>query len=251
MNSKPNLNSNERIDQLTAHGVQVIQSPEVFSFSLDAVLIADFCRPAKRADRRIVDLCAGNGAVGLFIAHKTAAQIIEVEIQPRLADMAQRSILLNGLQKQMSVLNLDAKQIFASVAKDSVDTVVCNPPYFPDLKTSKKNPNQYLAIARHEIKINLAQVINISSQLLKMKGKFFLIHRPDRFSEILALLGQAQMAVNQVRLVYPKADRPANMILIEAIKNGSQQGMRFLPPLIVYGQNNQYSTTVRQILHGE
>lgn len=251
MNLKTNLNNHERIDQLTAHGVQIIQSPEVFSFSLDAVLLADFCRPAKRADRRIIDLCAGNGAVGLFISHKTAASIIEVEIQPRLADMAQRSILLNGLEKQMSVLNLDAKQIFSSVNKDSVDTVVCNPPYFPDLEMSKKNPNQYLAIARHEIKINLDQVINISSQLLKMKGKFFLIHRPDRFSEILAFLSQAQMAVNQVRLVYPKANRPANMILVEAIKKGSQQGMKFLPPLVVYDQNNQYTTAVRQMLHGK
>jgi tRNA1(Val) A37 N6-methylase TrmN6 len=245
------LKPNERIDQLYANKIKIIQSPEVFSFSLDAVLLANFSQPAKRADRSIVDLCAGNGAVGLFISQKTAARIIEVEIQQRLADMAARSIALNGLTQRMQVLNIDANQIFSYLKKDSIDTVLCNPPYFSDLIASKKNPNQYLAIARHEIKINLRQVIEIASGLLKMKGKFFLVHRPERFSEILANLSQFDLAVKRIRLIYPKKNKDANMILIEAIKAGSRQGMKFTAPLVVYDQAGNYTSEIRKMLYGK
>ena len=101
------LQSNERIDQLYAEDIKIIQSSEVFSFSLDAVLLANFPTIPKRG--RIVDLCAGNGAVGLFISRKTSAHIYQIELQDRLADMAQRSVSLNGLEEQITVYPMDLK----------------------------------------------------------------------------------------------------------------------------------------------
>lgn len=132
------LYKNERIDRLYSNEVQIIQSAEVFSFSLDAVLLAYFTGILRKKNGLLVDLCAGNGAVGLFLTKKISGQIIEIEIQERLADMAQRSIVLNNLESRVKMLNIDLNKATNYIKKDSVDIVTCNPPYFSDLPTSKK-----------------------------------------------------------------------------------------------------------------
>lgn len=245
------VQANERVDELYANDIKIIQSPEVFSFSLDAVLLAHFAKPYTKANGRIVDLCAGNGAVGLFLTAKTKAQINLVEIQPRLADMAQRSVKLNHLDEQVTVYNIDLKQTNDYLAKDSVDTVTCNPPYFADLPTSKKNPNQHLMLARHEITTTLKEVVAMTSGLLKMGGRFYLVHRPDRFLEIMDVLRAERLAPKRVQFVYPKAGREANMVLIEAIKDGKDGGLRFCEPLTVYDQAGNYQPLIKEILYGK
>ena len=244
------LHADERIDQLYANDIQIIQSTKVFSFSLDAVLLANFTEPTKKETGTVVDLCAGNGAVGLFLTAKTKAKIIEVELQPRLADMAQRSIALNQLTAQMEVLNIDLNNVTEFVKKDSVDTVTCNPPYFSDLPTSKKNPNQYLALARHEITVTLEQTIKQDSDLLKTKGKAYFVHRPERLLELTELMKKYRLSPKKIQLVYPKEGREANMVLVEAIKDGRDGGVRFLPPIVVYEEQN-YTPMVRKILYGK
>ncbi|MGX7131994.1 tRNA1(Val) (adenine(37)-N6)-methyltransferase [Enterococcus songbeiensis] len=243
------LNSGERIDQLYADDIQIIQSPEVFSFSLDAVLLANFPRIPKRGT--IVDLCAGNGAVGLFLSRKTQAHIYQIELQDRLADMARRSIQLNHLEEQMTMYTLDLKDSFTKIKHDSVDLLVCNPPYFRDLPTNEKNPNPHLALARHEIATSLEEVIAVSSKLLKMNGHFALIHRPDRFLDILELMKKYRIAPKRIRFVHPKKEKDANVLLVEGIKDGKTDGFKINPSLIVYDDDNHYTTEIRQMLYGK
>lgn len=243
------LYENERIDQLVSKGVKIIQSPDVFSFSLDAVLLAHFSRAPKKGI--IVDLCAGNGAVGLFLSQKTEATIIGVEIQERLADMARRSIQLNHLEEQLSMHTLDLKDVNQAIPKDSVDLVVCNPPYFKELPTNTKNPNPHLAIARHELHTTLEDVIKQSAGLLKMNGKFSMVHRPERLVEILHIMEKYQVMPKRMQLVYPKKHKEANILLIEGIRHGKPGGLKILPPLFVYDEHNQYLPEVSEILHGK
>lgn len=238
---------NERIDQLYSQNIKIIQSPDVFSFSLDAVLLADFANVVKSARGKIVDLCAGNGAVGLFISTKTQAHIDMIELQPRLADMARRSVALNHLTNQIAVHTLDLADTFNVIPKDSIDSITCNPPYFTDLDTSKKNPNPYLAIARHEIKTNFATVARIASGLLKYNGKLFLVHRPERLSELLATLTHYHLTPKVMRFIFPRVNKEANMVLIEAIKAGKPGGLRVLPDLVVY-EGNHYTKEVQALL---
>lgn len=251
MKIDPRLKSGERVDELYANEIKIIQSADVFSFSLDAVLLADFARPVLKQKGQIVDLCSGNGAVGLFLTKKTRAHITQVEVQTRLADMAKRSAVLNDLADQISVLNMDLKDLLQEIKKDSVDTITCNPPYFADRPTSKKNPNPYLAIARHESTASLADIIMLISGLLKMGGKMFMVHRPERLQEIFNLLQRNRMVPKRIRLVYPKKTREANMVLIEAIKDGRPGGLRFVPPVVVYDEQDQYLSEVRRVLYGQ
>lgn len=247
---KLTLKPGERIDQLYSQDIQIIQSPEVFAFSLDAVLLADFAKLPLRANSQTVDLCAGNGAVGLFMSHKTHGKIAEVEIQPRLADMARRSVALNQLGEQMTVYEGDLAQVNQWIPKDSVDVVTCNPPYFEDLPDSQKNPNRYLAIARHEILTNLATIVATTSGLLKMNGKAYFVHRPDRLFQLLQLMAANRLAPKRIRLVHPKPDKEANMVLVEAIKDGKPGGVRFPAPITVYDAQGNYTPEVEALLYG-
>ncbi|WP_262316484.1 tRNA1(Val) (adenine(37)-N6)-methyltransferase [Lacticaseibacillus parakribbianus] len=241
------LLDDERIDQLQSQGVRLIQSKTVFAFSLDAVLLAAFAEVKKTS--RVVDLAAGNGAVGLFVAPRTKGQVTLIELQPRLADMAQRSVALNGFE-HVDVHRLDLKDASRVVANDSVDVVTCNPPYFKVQPGSVQNPNQHLALARHELTTDFKTVCEVTAGLLKYQGKAFFVHRPDRLAELLSTMVAAGLAPKRVRFVHPKAEREANMVLIEGIKAGKPDGMRILPPLTVYGPDGHYGAEVTRLLYG-
>ncbi|MBB1062282.1 tRNA1(Val) (adenine(37)-N6)-methyltransferase [Limosilactobacillus fastidiosus] len=245
------LKANERIDQLYSQDVQIIQNPNCFAFSLDAVLLADFVRPNKKRQTKIVDLCAGNGAIGLFLHQKLGGHFTEVELQQAIADMAERTVKLNHLEERYDVLNMDIKDVYEKIPKDSADIVLCNPPYFPTNEHSQKNPNQALAIARHEIKTNLMMVVEKMSGLLKMNGRGYLVHRPDRLAEILTTLTSHRLAPKRIRFIHPKPDREANIVLIEAIKDGGDGGVRVVPPLVVNQANGEYGTEVQRLLYGD
>lgn len=253
MKSKLNqwLKEDERLDRLVRAELDIIQSPTVFSYSLDAVLLANFANLPYHNKAKIVDLCAGNGAVGLLLSEKTKSPIIGVEIQERLADMAQRSIQLNQLEGQLSVVQGDLKDATQWIAKDSVDVVTCNPPYFSTPVASKKNPNPHLAIARHEIHTNLEEVMRATSDLLKMNGKAYFVHRPDRLVEILAAMQRNRLAPKRMQLVYPKIGREANILLVEGIKDGKDTGFRVMPPITVYSETNEYLPEIREIMYGK
>ena len=242
------LQPGERIDQLYSQNVQIIQSAEVFSFSLDAVLLANFVRLNAR-DRQIVDLCAGNGAVGLFLSGQTQAQITMVEIQPKLAEMAQRSVDLNHLEERVNVVNADLKDSLSYVAKDSVDVVTVNPPYFVNYDNSQKNPNQHLAIARHEIMTNLETVVRTSSDLLKMNAKFFCVFRPDRLTDLLTTMRNNRIEPKRIQFVRSHEGDNANMVLVEGIKDGKANGVNVIADVIVY-DGDQYSKPVKKMLYG-
>lgn len=242
------LQNSERIDQLTAQGIKIIQSPDVFSFSLDAVLLAHFASIPKKG--LIVDFCAGNGAIALFLTPRTKASIIGIEIQEKLADMGKRSVELNGLNDQVLIKHLDIKNVLSELKSDSVDFITCNPPYFKEQPNSKKNPNPYYAIARHEIHLQLDDVFQSASKLLKMNGKIAMVHRPDRLIDILDSMRRHRIAPKKIQFVYPKHKKEANTILIEGIKDGKTDGLKILPPLFVYGEDNEYLPEIKAMLHG-
>lgn len=243
------LQGDERLDYLLAEDLRIIQSPSVFSFSLDAVLLSRFASiPIQKGN--IVDLCSGNGVVPLLMSSRTKASIIGVEIQERLYDMAKRSITYNNLEEQLSVIHGDLKDMPKQLGKEKYDSVTCNPPYFPTVSEEKISDNVHLAIARHEIYCTLEDVIQVSSQLLKQGGKATFVHRPGRLIDIITLMRKYKLEPKRMRLVHPKEGKEANTLLIEGIKDGKKD-LKILPPLIVYTEDNEYTPEIRSILYGE
>jgi tRNA1(Val) A37 N6-methylase TrmN6 len=240
------LKASERFNDLLTHQLQIIQSDEVFSFSLDAVLLARFCKVPVRGT--IVDLCSGNGVIPLLLSTRTKASMIGVEIQSRLADMAKRSVEWNRLESQISIVEGDLRSYPQQLGHGSVDLVTVNPPYLPS-DAGTLNENRYVAGARHEIDCTLEDVIRASAQLLRSGGRMAMVHRPARLVEMMQCLTAYKLQPKRLRFVHPRWNGEANMILLEAAKDGKPE-LRLLPPLIVH-DGAGYSAEVQNILHGQ
>lgn len=243
------LKDDERLDYLLAEDLRIIQSPSVFSFSLDAVLLARFVQIPK-SKGHIVDLCSGNGVIPLFLSARTKAKITGVELQPRLHDMATRSIVYNELSQQIDIQLGDVKEAPENLGIEKFDAVTCNPPYFLAHELSEKNISEHYAIARHELYLTLDEAVESASRLLKQGGKAAFVHRPGRLLDIIMAMRANRLEPKRIQFVYPKKGKEANTLLIEAIKDGKPD-LKILPPLYVYDDQNEYTPEVRVLLYGE
>lgn len=243
------LYNDERLDYLLAEeSMQIIQSPTVFSFSLDAVLLAHFAYiPMKRG--KVLDLCTGNGVIPLLLSRKSTAAMTGVEIQKRLVDMAKRSVELNKLDMQITMIHGDLKEMHAVLGHSSFDVVTCNPPYFRSPKKTEHNKNDYLTIARHEVYCTLEDVVRALKLHVRPGGKVAMVHRPGRMVDILALFRKYKLEPKRMQLVYPKGNRDANMLLIEGIRDGKAD-LTILPPLYIYDEDNAYTKEAEEIIYG-
>jgi tRNA1(Val) A37 N6-methylase TrmN6 len=241
------LRDDERLDYLIQNKLDIIQSPTVFSFSLDAVLLGHFVNiPIQKG--RILDLCTGTGAVALLLSNRSKAKITGIEIQERLCDMAERSVKVNQKEEQITIIQGDIKAAPTLVGQREYDVVTCNPPYFSSKNVQDYNYNEHFAIARHEIYCSLEDVIRTSSQLLKQGGKAAFVHRPNRLIDLLTLMRTFQLEPKRLQFVYPKEGKEANMILVEGTKDGKPD-LHLLPPLFVYNDKNEYTESIQRIFY--
>ena len=241
---EPNLKENERIDDLQRNGYRIIQNPEKFCFGMDAVLLSGFARVKKGA--QVLDLGTGTGIIPILLEAKTeAAHLTALEIQEESADMARRSVQLNGLEGKIAVVTGDIKEADKLFKAASFDVVTCNPPYMIG-QHGLTNPEEPKAIARHEILCTLEDVVRNAAKLLKTGGSFFMVHRPFRLAEIITVMTQYKLEPKRMQLVYPYVDKEPNMVLIEGCRGGRPR-MTVEKPLIVYKEPNVYMDEVYEL----
>lgn len=239
-----NLKENERLDELQRNGYRIIQNPEKFCFGMDAVLLSGFARA--REGEKVLDLGTGTGIIPILLEAKTrASHLTGLEIQEESADMAARSVKLNGLQDKIAIVQGDIKEAGTLFGAASFDVVTCNPPYMIG-QHGLKNPDAPKAIARHEVLCTLLDVVSQTAKLLRPGGNFFMVHRPFRLAEIMALLQEYRLEPKRMRLVYPYVDKEPNMVLIEANRGGRPR-MTVEKPLIVYEKPGVYMPEIYDI----
>lgn len=238
------MNKTENIHELLGYkNIKIIQNDEMFSFSIDSMLLASFVQ-VKKSFKKIVDLGCGNAPIPLYMTLKTNAQIVGVEIQKDVYDMAKRSVELNGLEDQIQIINADLKGIYKIIGANSCDCVTCNPPYFKYIESSNTNKNDYLTIARHEVKCNLNDIVSEAKKLLIDGGYFYIVHRVERLTEIINVIEQNCFNIKRMRFVYPKtSSEEALLVLIESRKN-SNPGLKLLKPLYIYDCDGNYTKEV-------
>lgn len=240
------LKENEVLNDLLGYDhLKIIQRPDMFNFSLDSTLLANFVTINKNV-KKLVDLGTGNGPIPLFLSLRTKAKIIGVEIQAQSYDLAKRNIEINHLSNQIEIVHDDLKGINKKIGHQAFDIVTCNPPFFKVTNESNVNKNDYLTIARHEVLATLEDVVKEASLLLKHGGYFSLVHRPDRLLDIFEIMRHYKIEPKRLRLVYPKPNKECNTVLIEGRKS-NQGGLRILPPLYVYHENNEYTEEIRKM----
>ncbi|ADL11599.1 tRNA1(Val) (adenine(37)-N6)-methyltransferase [Acetohalobium arabaticum] len=246
--SRIELKKDERLDDLIHSNLQIIQSSNHFAFAIDAVLLADFVE-IKPKDR-VIDLGTGTGVIPLLLTGKNDPdQIVGIEIQVKLAEMAQRSVLYNKLEDVIEIKKADIRQLKEVFAAESFDVVVSNPPYLP-LGQGKVNPDSSIALARHELKVKLEDVVEISSYLVRYKGRVSYIYRVERLDELLEVMNYYNLQPKYMRLIQPEGDKACNLVLVTGIK-GANSGLEVDKPLIIYRDNGEYTEEVLKIYYGE
>ena len=214
---------------------KIFQDDECFSFSLDSVMLSNFVTIRHR-DKNILDLGTGNGVVPLILSLRTNKKIIGVELQKKLADMANRSVELNNLSEQITIINQDMKEFVSDSNVDKFDVITCNPPYFKVNEKNYFNLSEEKILARHEVGVTLSDVFCVSKKLLKNGGNFAIVHRPERLLEIVDLFRSNGISPKRLQFVYEKLSKDAILILVEGQKTG-KPGLKVEKPFIMYNED--------------
>lgn len=237
-------NEGERLDELQRNGYRIIQNPKKFCFGMDAVLLSGFARV--KPEETVLDLGTGTGIIPILLRGKTQGRhFTGLEIQEESADMARRSVAFNHLEKDITIVTGDIKEAAEIFGAASFDVVTSNPPYMTG-NHGLLNPGLPKAIARHEILCSLEDVVRSAARVICPGGRFYLVHRPFRLAEIMALLVSYKLEPKRMRLVYPFVDKEPNMVLMEAVQGGRSR-ITVEKPLIVYQKPGVYTDEIYAI----
>ncbi|SFQ04880.1 tRNA1Val (adenine37-N6)-methyltransferase [Butyrivibrio proteoclasticus] len=238
------LKPGERLDDLQRNGYRIIQDPDKFCFGMDAVLLSGFASAPDGG--RVLDLGTGTGIIPILMAAKTGAkELVGLEIQSESAEMANRSVILNDLEEKVKIVEGDIKEAGELFGAASFDVVTSNPPYMIG-GHGLQNPDGPKAIARHEVLCDLEDVVKAAARCLKPGGKFYMVHRPFRLTEIMVVMNSYKLEPKRMRLVYPFIDKEPSMVLIEGARGGKSR-ITVEPPLIIYESQHKYTKEIYDI----
>lgn len=239
------LEKNERIDDLQFNDLRIIQNKDGFCFGIDSVLLSDFAKNI-RNNSIVLDLGTGTGIIPILLCGKTKLKkIVGVEVQEEVADMAKRSAKLNNLEDKFEIINKNILELKSIYDANSFDVIVTNPPY-KKINTGIKNENEKKLISRHEILANLEDFISVSSRLLKDKGEFYMVHRPERLSDIFFYMRKYKIEPKEIRMVYSNKNVAPKMVLIKGVKNGNVF-LKFRENLYIYDETGNYTEEIYKI----
>jgi len=239
------LKENEIIDDLELNGLKIIQNTEGFCFGMDSVLLSDFAKEIRNG-ATVLDLGTGTGILGILLCEKTKLkEITGIEIQKEVAEMAKRSIILNNLQNKFNIINDNIKNLEKYFEVCSIDAIVTNPPYKKP-NSGLINENRAKLISRHEIEATLEDFIKTSAKLLKNSGEFYIVHRPERLTDIIELMRKYKLEPKKLKMISPNVDKEPNLILIKAVKNG-KPFLKLEKNLYIYNENGTYSNDILKI----
>ena len=239
------LKENERIDDLEYKNLKIIQNKEGFCFGIDSVILSDFAKNIKNG-AKVLDLGTGTGIIPILLCGKTnLKEVIGVEIQKEVAEMANRSIKLNNLEERFKIVNEDIKNLMKIYGKQTFDVIVTNPPY-KKKDTGIINESEKKIISRHEITATLEDFIKVTKDLLKDKGEFYMVHRPERLVDILNIMRKYKIEPKILRFVYSKQDKEPNLILIKGVKN-AKPFLRIEKNLYIYNDKGEYTEEILKI----
>ena len=226
------LKPGERMDDLQLSGYEIIQDSRKFCFGVDAVLLSDFVKV--KPGERVLDMGTGTGVIPILLSAKTKGKhFTGLEIQEESADMARRSVALNGLQEKIDIVTGDIKEAADIFGTASFNVITINPPYMID-NHGLKNCGDARTIARHEVLCTLEDILRESSRILEeSKGRFYMIHKPFRLAEIMLKMCSYRIEPKRIQFVHPYIDKEPTMVLIEGMKGGKSR-VKVEPPIIMY-----------------
>ena len=229
-----NLRPGERLDDLQLGGLELIQNPSKFCFGVDAVFLSDFAKV--KPGETVLDMGTGNGIIPVLLAGKTKGKhFTGLEIQAETAEMARRSVAHNHLEDRINIVTGDIKEAAERFKPAFFDVITTNPPYML-ADHGLRNPDDSKAIARHEVLCTLDDILRESMRLLQDKGRFYMIHRPFRLTEILTKMHEYKIEPKRIQFIHPYIDKEPTMVLVEGMR-GAKPRVTIEPPIIMYAKD--------------
>lgn len=242
---KIELKEKERIDDLQFHNLKIIQNTEGFCFGIDSVLLSNFAKDLPK-NSTVLDLGTGTGIISTLLCEKSRlSKIYGIEIQEDICEMANRSIKLNNLENKFKIINSNIKDITSIFEPQSIDAIVSNPPYKKD-NSGIKNESEKKLISRHEVTASLEDFISISSKLLKSNCSLYMVHRPERLSDLIFLLKKYKLEPKKLQMVQSYNHSKPKFFLIKATKNANSF-LEVEKPLIIYNHDRSYTDEILKI----
>lgn len=239
------IKEDERIDDLEYKGLKIIQNRNGFCFGIDSILLSDFAKEIKD-NSLVLDLGTGTGILSILLSKKTKLKkIYGIEVQSEVAEMANRSIVMNRLEQKVEILNENVKDLKNIFEKNIFDAIVTNPPY-KELNSGKISESEKKLVSRHEISANLSDFIKISFEMLKDRGSLYMVHRPERLVDILYELRRNKLEPKNIRFVHSNVDREPKLLLIKAVKNANRF-LKIEKPLYIYNKDGTYTEDILRI----
>ena len=220
----------------------IYQDTEYFKMSLDSLLLANFVTINLR-DKKVLDIATGNAPIPMLLTYRTKAEIYGVELQTPVYNLGRISIKENNMDKQIVLINDDAKNLVNTFESDTFDVITCNPPYFKTNNKEFENDNEVKSLARHEKTLVLEDIFVIARKLLKNNGRLAMVHRTERFVEIIDMAKKYNFELKRVRFIYPNNEKVSDLVLIECALNG-KSGLKMEQPLFVYDDKGEYTEEV-------
>lgn len=222
--------------------LNIYQNEDMFKFSIDSILLPNFVTISSKC-KKILDIGTGNAVIPIVLSTKTDAKIDGVEIQEEVYNLGVKSVKLNNLENQISLYNNDIKEFYKNLESDIYDTITSNPPYFKTVDSSRFNDSDYKTIARHEVKLNLNDLMLVARKLLKNNGNIAIVHRTERLIDIIEAMRNNNIEPKKIQFVYSKQNVESNIILVEGVKNG-KPGVKVMNPLYIYDESGNYTEQI-------
>lgn len=241
-----------RIDDLGINDLKIMQDTDYFCFGMDTILLANFVK-SNNTQNIVVDLCSGSGVIPIIVnAKQKLKKIYAIELQEKMFDILKENIKMNNLTDKIKILNEDIKNvqmIKEFITKDElsqrVDIITCNPPY-KEIGTGIINPDDVKFIARHETKCKLEDIFSTSNKLLNVKGKLYMVHKPERLADLIELARKYNLEPKKIQFVYPTINSKPSIVLIEYSKKGGNE-LNILPALIEYKEDGDYTDEIYKL----
>ncbi len=240
------VHDDETLEDLQLGGLLLLQKKTGFRFGMDSVLLADFA--AVRKDDTVADFGTGTGILPLLLIGRGKGHIFRaIEIQEEYCDMSSRTMMLNHLEERVSVIRGDAGNADRMMEACSVDAVVCNPPYGIH-GAALTSPFPERATARNQEEDTLRRFFTAAFRILRGKGKFSMVYPAPQMLQAMELMRRCHLEPKRFQMVYPQENKPANLVLIEGVKD-ARPTLQPMAPLIIYDGNMHLTNRLRSIYH--
>lgn len=233
----------ESLEDLQYGGLKIIQKTSGYRFTTDAVLLANFVHGAK--GKKIVEIGTGSGVIAILVTAKQQPEsLVGIEIQSDVAEMARRSVEMNGLQDKITILTGDVKEVSRRLG-EGFDMVVSNPPY-RKVGSGQAQTKDTLCISRHEVALTLEELFESAKRLLKFGGSLFVVHQSERWAEACVLGAKFGLEAKELQPICSRQGQPPNLFLARFVKGG-KTGLKWLAPIVVFDADGNYSVTVKKL----